>query len=188
MKRKGFVVEVFIVCLVLILCPLIVADLGLSSDYHSENPIKIDLGEVREIVIGRFINTGNETVNLIVELVEGFEIAEVLDEKVVVPVNGKEGLRIKISVPENVSRGESHFVRIKYTETGSGDEGMIVIATSNTVSIPVLIQEGDVVSEVKGISKKTIIWIILGILVVIILIVVVKFVLKEKEAFSESAI
>ena len=181
MLSKFFIIGIFII----LVCPLIIAELGLSSDYHNENPIRVDLGDVKEIIIGRFINTDNEDINLNIELVEGFEIAELLDEKIRVLANSKEKLRIKISVPNNASRGDSFNIGIKYTEVSSEEEGMVVIASSNTISVPVVVEK---LAEVKKeASKKNIIWImiILGILVIIILVVVIKFILKEKPAFSE---
>jgi len=57
---------------------------------------------------------------------------------------------------------------------------MIIITTSNTVSVPV------VVGKLAEVKKKNIIWIILGILVIIILVVIIRFILKEKQALSES--
>ena len=176
MASKFFIICIFII----LLCPLIIAELGLSSDYHNENPIRVDLGDVREIIIGRFINTGNEDINLDIELIEGFEIAELFDEKIRILANSKEELRIKISVPNNVSRGDSYNIGIKYTEASSEEEGMIIITTSNTVSVPV------VVGKLAEVKKKNIIWIILGILVIIILVVIIRFILKEKQALSES--
>jgi len=178
MASKFFIISIFII----LLCPLIIAELGLSSDYHNENPIRVDLGDVREIIIGRFINTGNEDINLDIKLVKGFEITELLDEKIRVLANSKENLRIKISVPNNVSRGDSYNISIKYTEVSS-EEGMIVITTSNTISIPVVVEK--LVEVKKDVIKKNIVWIILGVLVIIILVVVIKFILKEKQAFSE---
>ncbi len=181
MASKFFIIGIFII----LLCPLIIAELGLSSDYHNENPIRVDLGDVREIITGRFINTGNEDINLDIELVEGFEIAELLDEKIRVLANSKEELRIKISVPNNASRGDSYNIGIKYTEVSSEEEGMIVITTSNTISVPVVVEK---LAEVKkDVIKKNIIWVILGILVIIILVVIIKFILKEKQVFSEPA-
>jgi len=47
MASKFFIICIFII----LLCPLIIAELGLSSDYHNENPVRVDLGEVREIII-----------------------------------------------------------------------------------------------------------------------------------------
>ena len=181
MASKFFIIGIFII----LLCPLIIAELGLSSDYHNENPIRVDLGDVREIITGRFINTGNEDINLDIELVEGFEIAELLDEKIRVLANSKEELRIKISVPNNASRGDSYNIGIKYTEVSSEEEGMIVITTSNTISVPVVVEK---LAEVKkDVIKKNIIWVILGILVIIILVVIIRFILKEKQVFSEPA-
>lgn len=181
MASKFFIIGIFII----LVCPLIIAELGLSSDYHNENPIRVDLGDVREIIIGRFINTGNEDINLDIGLVEGFEIAELLDEKIRVLANSKENLKIKISVPNNASRGDSYNIGIKYTEVSSEEEGMVVIDSSNTIFVPVVVEK---LAEVKkDVIKKNIIWIILGILVIIILVVVIKFIFKEKQAFSEPA-
>lgn len=174
------------ILLILILCPLIFADLGFSKYYNVEDPIKLDLGYDEEVVTGRFINTGDESINLDLELVNGFEIAEIVDDTLVVPANGKERLKIRVSVPENTSYGDNYSIGIKYTEQGS-EEGMIVITTSNTISFPILIEKVEIVPEEKekGI-RKNIIWIILGIFVVVVTVLVIKFFLKEKQTLPET--
>lgn len=185
MKMRNLFISLFVILVILVFSPLILGDLGFSKDYGNENLIIVDLGYNDEVILGRFINTGNESLNLKIELVKGFEIADIVDAIVVVPANGKEELKVRVTVPGNASRGDNYTVGIKYTEASSEGEGMIVISTSNTINFPVLIQEVEIVSgEEKGISKN-IIWIILGILVIIIVVVVIKFILKEKQTFSE---
>ena len=166
MVNKFFIIVFFII----FLCPLIIADLGLSSDYHNENPIRIDLGNTEEVVIGRMINTGEEEINLEIELLEGLEIAQIINEKLTVPANGKTELKIEISIPEDAIRGNTYNLVIKYKQV-SPVEGMIVITSSNTISVPVVVGKLEEVKE--DVIKKNIIWIILGILVIIILVVVI---------------
>jgi len=177
-KKRISIKFLLIIVLTIMLCSLVSA-VAISLPYHNLNYLKVGPGQTKNVVFGNFQNTGDKDVILSIELIEGDEIAELTDSNLNsfivragvlnVPLN------IKVSIPEDAIEGSEYKVTIQYKDiTTSESTGMVTMVESKTTSIPVLVQK----TEEEQISTT---WIIVGVLAIIILIVIIKFVLKSKE-------
>ena len=128
-KRRHLEFLVITGILVIMLCSSVSALIGLSGEYYDEYPVTIAPEETREVVFGRFQNTGDKDVTLKIELIEGTEIATLTNENLdsfVVPAGVRDAeVKVRISIPENTPSGYRYKLSINYEETGlpedSGD-------------------------------------------------------------------
>lgn len=179
-KKRTSIEFLLIIVLIIMLCSLVSA-VAISLPYHNLNYLKVGPGQTKNVVFGNFQNTEDKDVILNIELIEGDEIAELTDSNLnsfTVPAGELNvPLNVKISIPEDVVKGTEYKITIQYKDiTASESTGMITMVESKTTSIPVLVQKTE--EEPIGISVT---WIIVGVLAIIILIVIIKFVLKSKE-------
>ncbi len=179
-KKRRAIEFLSIIVLTIMLCSLVSA-VAISLSYHNLNYVKVGPGQTKNVVFGSFQNTGDEDVILNIGLIEGDEIAELTDgnlDSCVIPAGELNvPLNVKVFIPEDVVEGTEYKIIIQYKEiTASESTGMVTMVESKTSSIPVLVQKTE--EEPTGISVT---WIIVGILAIIILIVIIKFVLKSKE-------
>ena len=180
-KKRRAIEFLSIIVLTIMLCSLVSA-VAISLSYHDLNYLKVGPGETKNIVFGRFQNTEDQNKTLKIELIEGSEIAELTDgnlDSFVIPAGELNvPLNIKVSIPEEVVEGTEYKISVRYKDIADSEgTGMVTMVESKTTSIPVLVQKTE--EEPTGISVT---WIIVGILAIIILIVIIKFVLKSKEA------
>jgi hypothetical protein len=178
---KGFVdMKYFFVLLVvgLMVLPAISA-VAISQDYHNLNPVRILPGESEDIIFGRFQNNEDADKILEITLVDdagiGVLTSENLDNFVVSAKDMNVPLNMRISIPEDAVEGTSYNILVNYKDiTPSDATGMVVIAYSETVSIPVIagaqleVPSDDVENEEAGL----LLWIavIVGIILIGILI------------------
>lgn len=179
-KRRS--IEFLSIIVLTIMLGSLVSAVAISLPYHNLNYLKVGSGQTKNVVFGNFQNTGDEDIILNIELIEGSEIAELTDSNLnsfTVPSGALNvPLNVKVSIPEDVIEGSEYKITIQYKDiTASESTGMITMVESKTTSIPVLVEKTE--EEPTGISVT---WIIVGILAIIILIVIIKFVLKSKEA------
>jgi len=183
-KKKKYLEILATGILVIILCSAVSALIGLSGEYHDKNPVTIASGETKEVVFGRFQNTGEEEITLKIELVEGKEIATLTSENLdsfVLPagIRNKE-VKVKISIPENTPNGYKYKISINYEDiTPPKEGGMIQFTESKTSSIPVLVKA---LEKPEGISISFGTLIISVIVVAVIAIIVTYFIVKKKQA------
>lgn len=183
-KKRRLIEFLFVIVLTTMLCSLVSA-VAISLPYHNLNYLKVGPGQTKNVVFGNFQNTEDKDVILNIELIEGDEIAELTDSNLnsfTVPAGELNvPLNVEISIPEDAIEGFEYKITIQYKDiTASEGTGMITMVESKTSSIPVLVEKTE--EEPIGISVT---WIIIGILAIIILIVIIKFVLKSKETHTK---
>ncbi len=184
MKNGLFLWIVLGMILIIFINSFLVGALGVSSSYGPGRPFEVYAGETKTISL--FLqNQEDFDMRARASVIEGFDIANLVDEtEYLIPAKTK-GIEVslKIKIPRSAKVGERYPVKIGFTQISVEKEGMVQLAVETGSSFDVLvIEELEVKKEV---IKKNIIWIILGILVIIILVVVIRFILKEKQAFSE---
>jgi len=166
--------------------PLVTA-FGIAVSYWDpDNPLRLEPGDSANISF-RLQNAiaGDGDITLIAEIVEGAEIATILDESTeyFVPA-GSEGVRtnIRVSIPVDTPLGTKYKLAIGYTQVAEDEGQMVQVAAKIVQNIPVVVGEETVTVEEpplptpeKGSSTTT--WII-GILV---LLMVPYFLLKRRK-------
>jgi len=183
-SKKKKTLEIWVLLIVILLFSPISALIGLSSDYHDKNPVIIAPGETKEIVFGRFQNTGDKDVTLKIELVEGGNIATLLSQSLdsfVLPAGTTNTeLRTKITIPSDIPEGYQYGITIKYQDIAPLEEGgMIQITESKTSTIPVVVKKPEK-AEINLLP-----WLILIILIILIIIVIIYLILqKNKQIYS----
>lgn len=172
--------EFFTLTVLVMLCSLVIADFGFSSDYYGTMKAKVGPGETKEVVFGRFKNTDDTPANLELELIDSAGIAELVDETINVPANsGDTELKLEISIPEDVAEGTDYEVTVRY-KSAPPEEGMIALSVSNTISFPIVAETVETETEGEGIGTAT--WIILIVILAIIVIVVIWMIMKKQPA------
>ena len=180
MKKRFAIILIFLIALNFIN----VNALGISSYYYSKKPLIMAPGESNEVVFGKFQNmVGDHDITIRIELLEGEEIAEILDSSLdyFVPL-GREDIPInmKVSIPRKSVEGEEYTITIRYYELNPPVEiGTVGLSAASQKTVRVLIQ--------KPIKKplKEMIWIFLIILIILILIVIIIiYFVKGKKFFS----
>ena len=183
MVKKRRFESLFLVLLVLLICPMI-SSVGLSKVYYSDNPVLINPGETKEIVFATLMANEEESDrSLEFELIEGSEIASLVTESMIVPAGStNETLDISISIPKDIDVGTEYLIKIKVKDvTAPEGEGMVGFTDSKTSSIPVIVQIIEKESE-KGNGMGMII----GIIVLLIIVIAVAIILlKSKKEQSK---
>ena len=177
-KRRDVENFLLIVILTVMLISLVSA-VGISTDYHDKNPVKLAPGETKEIVFGRLQNAEEKDISIKIELIDGSEIATITNQNLdsfVVPAGTRNTeINLRVSAPEEAAEGTESKITIKYTElTSSEGEGMIGFTESKTTSIPVLIQT----PEKPKISIA--LWIIITAIIVLIILTAYLIIKKKK--------
>ena len=162
----------------------LVGALGVSSSYGPGRPFEMYAGETKTISL--FLqNQEDFDIRARASVIEGFDIVNLVDEtEYLIPAKTK-GIEVslKIKIPRNAKVGDKYPVKIGFTQVPVEGGGMVQLAVETGSSFDILVIEELEVE--KGVIRKNIIWIILGVLVVIILVVIIKFILKRKQAFSK---
>lgn len=182
MAKHKFIGNLFLSIIVILVLVSLVNALGLSQDYHSKNPLKVGPGETKEAVFGRFQNPDNASITLKIELIEGGDVAKLIDNNLdsfVIPAGSLDAaLNIRVSIPNEIPEGTEYNVVVKYTDTADrGGTGMITMSQSSTSSIPILVEKTPV-SE-KPQVNSSILW---TVIIVIIIIAIVAYLLMRRKS------
>ena len=161
----------------------LVSAVGISKDYHEGNPVLVGPGETKEVVFGRLMAT-QETEDRTIEigLIEGSEIASVLnDESFVVAAGSRDTeLKVRISIPSDVPEGTEYTVTLSIKDaTLSQGSGMVMFTETKTSSIPVLVQKTEEPEEDAGLGVWT--WVLIIAVVVVILLILAKVLNKPSK-------
>jgi len=182
-KKRGVGILVLAVMLVTFSCFLVSAELGLSSDFSSGNPIKVGPGQSKEVVFGRLQNTAGDTdLTLKLELVDGQEIASLVNNEIILPAGSLyTELKVRVAVPEDAAEGTSYTLTVRYSEVSTGKgTGMVTLSQSNRVSIPVLAET--VPEEVQKEEETSITGIVIAVIIIIVIIILLLVFLRKKPA------
>ncbi len=177
---------------ILIFSISLVNAISLSQDYFNGNPAKVGSGETKEVIFGRIISRSDEgDRKMILELIEGEDIAEIISEKSFTVLAGsrENEIKLRVSIPSNVPEGKTYSVSIRIKDvTPSKGEGMVTFTQSTTSSIPILVKKEEVVAQQPLTQTEkplsSMIWAI-AIVVVIAIAIVAYFLLPGKKNKEE---
>ena len=161
---------------------------GIAVSYWDDNPLRLEPGDSADVSF-RLQNTAGEDEDIMLkaELVEGGEIAMIIDDSTeyFVPARS-ENVRtnIRISIPENIPLGTRYKVAVAYTKIVEDEGKMVQIAAKIVQNIPVVVGEETVLAEEPQLAQEkeiSNVQIILGVIVILVIIVILYFLSKKKK-------
>lgn len=187
MVDKNIIKKQTILIALLLLSFNLINAFGVASFYSNNNPLKLYSGEIKEIDI--ILNSAPSEENSVikVDMTENGGIAELIDKNLEYNLNsgGEIPIKLRISVPSDSEIGKEYALAIKFSDvTPSVSGGMAPIKGISNFNFKVLVVEKPVETPApapaatEGISLT---WWILGIIAVIAIIIVIWFVVKNKE-------
>ena len=182
---------IFALCFISLISVIsFVSGLGISSSYHSKNPLIMAPGESMDIIFGRFQNVvGDYDMVIGVELLGGEEIAEITDSSLEysVPLGRKDiAVHMNVSIPKRDFE-DSYTITIRYRELNPPTgEGTVSLAAASQKTINVLVQkeEKKIIEEIKEIGIIGIVLIISLILIIIVIVIIIFIRKKNKKSLG----
>lgn len=180
MKTKS--IRIFAFALVLLISIAGISAFGIGCAYSNENPLKLFPGESSEVLINL---QNDKVIQLKASIIEGADIVSFLDASDVYNVPaGWVNAKLRVSVPASASIGQEYVVTMNFAEISSGQTGTVGLSSAIEKSFKVLVVEKPAVQvetpapTEEGISS---IWWILGVVVLVIIIAIIWFVVKNKK-------
>jgi len=203
MRNRISVKELAMIFIISIILISSVSAWGASVSYWEEdgNELKLKPGETRDVTI-RLQNMpdadGNgEDIVLSAELVEGEEIATLIDEDLEydVPLNTKHTtVNIRISIPEDAQLGQDYKVGVRLKQIVTGGDGMVQFTSGMRSTFPVkVVSEGEETPEdiepklqpPKEKKFKTEYFVIAIVLIVAIVVIIVHYTTAKRKSKQE---
>jgi len=160
---------------------------GIAVSYwEPDNSLRLQPGESTDISF-RLQNAAGEGEDILLkaELIEGGEIATIIDETTEYFVlAGSEGVKtnIRVSIPEDIPLGTKYKVAVSYTQIAENEGKMVQVAAKIVQNIPVVVGDETFIAEEPQFAPEsgisTIVWVIL---VVLVIVVILYFLLKRKK-------
>jgi hypothetical protein len=115
-----------------------------------------------------------ENVSIKVNILEGSEIASLLEESGIYTVSPGEKIpvNLRINIPENSKVGDIYNIRLEFITISSGQSGEFGFGTGQEQSFKVVISK-EIVPENNLFSKKIFLYLIIGILLVLLIITII---------------
>lgn len=121
-----------------------------------------------------------EAITVKVNILEGSEVTALTDTSDIYTVNPGDiiPVNLKITIPENATVGETYNVRLEFITAPAGQPGQFGIGTGEEQSFTVVVGE-KIVPEKQG--NGTLLYIIIGILLVLVIMVLVLIKRKNRK-------
>jgi hypothetical protein len=139
---KRILFRYMILLAILLLIPLVSA-FGISSPYWDDNPLIMYPGQTRDFDLTLQNMVEEETLNIKATIVQGSEIANLLDEDGIyeVPYRMKNiPVSIEIKIPQNAIDSEEYIISIEFRKAPADDGKMVQMASGIQKSVPILIK------------------------------------------------
>ncbi|MDP3027174.1 MAG: hypothetical protein Q8N63_05675 [Nanoarchaeota archaeon] len=175
-NRKKLLISLLVTCVLIINFCYLVSALGLSTIYTDNYPFEIGPGETKDIEISL---SSLEATKAKVNLTSGNEIATIMDESDEYDVENSANINMQIKIPAGVAEGTEYTVRLS-AKTITPPGGMISTVGETGISFKVLVKTSTP-EETPAAEGISLIWWILGIIVVIAIIAIIWFVVKSRK-------
>jgi hypothetical protein len=167
--------------LALLFAVSIVSAYGVGAPYWTENPLKLSPGDSEIINLKLQNMVGDEDITLKAEIVEGNDIAELLDSDTTYTIPfGTKGYEVplKITIPSDAKLGDEYKVSVYFKEIASAGGGeMLELATGVEKGIPIIVSTTSPAKTTSSSSGSSSIWMI----VLIALAILVGYLLIRKK-------
>ena len=161
---------------ILVLLSVNISAFAVSSAYEPGiKSLEINAGETKEIVVILQNMPGPEDITAEATIIQGGDIATLLDEDATyfVPFGGKTDVNIRVTIPKSAKVGEDYTIEIAFT-TVAGEDGSFGFGGGVEKVIPVVIT--------KSPSPEINNWVYFVIIILILLIIVIAKTISKKKA------
>ena len=136
--------QILMASLMLAVLSVSVAAVGISTPYWKENPLVMQPGELKDVVLNLQNMVGDKDVILRATLEEGSEIAEITDTNTDYLVPSKTAdtnVHVRIKIPSDAQAGDLYKLRFSFTTVTSGESGAVALGLSIDKSFDVIVEE-----------------------------------------------
>ncbi len=172
-------IKIGIGILIIVVLSSLASGFGVSSSYWKENPLLMYPGETKDVALLLQNLVGDKDMIINVELVEGKEIATLLDKssEYKIPLGKKDvPINIRIKIPENTDLDENIKVGVLIKELPAENNKMIQTAAGIKETIPILVKtESEVPKAPKDTELSSRQWDLIWIILIIIIVVGILF-------------
>ena len=175
-------IKIIILMLVCLLSVNLVLALGVSSPYWKGNPLEMYPGQTRDVAFALVNKPDAETVQAFVLLEDGAGIAKITSgtKYTVIPGTTNTKVVLRVSIPKNANIGDSYDVKFSVKSASEG-EGTVLLDIKYDVKFPVKVVDKSEVSIVVEDKKLgEIIWFMAIGIIIITMVVIVYFLLRQK--------
>lgn len=185
MKSKfGISVKIAMFMVLLIFSLVNVKAFGVTSPYWKERPLEMAPGETQIVTLLLQNMVGTENVRVRAEIINGSEIAEIIDpnKEYYVPLGTKNvTVNLRITIPSSAPEGKEYIVGVAFTTIKEGTGGGVVTGTGIEKYFPVVVKTPTRPTAPKVSEKKLPIWIVVVIIIAIVLFIIWLLIRKKKE-------
>ena len=181
-KNRKEITYTLIVAISVILSLSLTTAFGVTPIYWKDRPLIMSPGETKVVQIILQNMVGERDVTLKAELIQGKEIAELIDKKEYLIPLGKDDIKanLKISISKNTKNNDKYTVSISFTEI-PGDKGkMLQIAGSAIATFPIIIEEREAKKQSSALLISVITFITLTTLIILLITSILMIKRKEK--------
>ncbi len=166
--------------LIMILLNLTMA-FGATPPYWKDHPLIMSPGEEKIIPIILQNMVGDKDATLRVKIIQGKEIAEILDPKEYLVPLGRNDIEVnlRVFIPKDAKNNKQYAISLSFTEIPKDEGKMLQLSSAVTTSFPVIIRE----QEVKKQFSTLLISIILVIITTILILIVTLSLIRKKKSF-----
>ena len=133
---------IFIICAALLIPS--VAAMGITTPYWDSKPLQLKPGQSTELELYLQNMVGGEDITLAGRIVEGGDIAQLLDSnnRYVVPFGEKNvPVRVRITLPADAQPSdEPRIVAVSFFNAPQGDGSMVQVGAGVEAKIPVIVE------------------------------------------------
>lgn len=155
---------------------------GIGSAYHKDNPLKLGVGETKEIVFNLQNMPGPADISARPSISKGSEVLALINSgDILVPVGGSIDVKAKVSIPVSAKIGDIYPIEITFTTLAKSESGTFSFGSSvgkgfNIIVVPAA---EEALPEEKA-STTWITYLIVGILLLILIILAVRYIKGKK--------
>lgn len=116
---------------------------GVTSPYWEDHVLSMKPGETKEIALILQNMVGGEDIKLKAKIADGTDIASLVDSDIYKINFGEENVevKVKITIPEDVSFGKKYEVSVLFSQIGEEEGGMVEFTTAVGTRIPIIINK-----------------------------------------------
>lgn len=185
-NKKIISIECLIIASILLATGFVSA-FGASMPYGTGIPLKLYPGQSIDFSIVLQSSPVEGDLTIIPEISEGQDIIRITDSlkeyKVIADQNVGASINVKASVPADAPIGKEYNVKFLFKDVTPQPAGMIGLSVTTGASFDVIVVEkpAPIVEETPAAEGISLIWWILGIIVVIAIIAIIWFVVKSRK-------
>ena len=152
---------------------------AVSSQYWKEAPVVIYPGETKEIYVVLQNMAGEEDINVRGIIIEGSEIATLIDSSGIysVAVGTRKNVYIRVAVPEDTTIPSNYSLILSFVAGPAGETQTLGLGSGIEKIIPILI----VKEPEKEMELKLSPWLYIILALIVVLIVIITIILKKKK-------